>query len=166
MEQEFEPKGKLKIRPATANDAQALITYCFPMIDPEEVTQTLAEDVERMEKGEGFRFVVDAGGYAIANVGLEIHPTQPGSATVHGLAVSPPFRMLDIATHLMEYLDSVAQANGITSLMVEVPSGETKVIDGYKRWGFAERPVVILEKKVEVQQELIGLDAGGDTDEE
>ena len=167
MEQEFEPKGKLKIRPATTNDAQALNTYCFPMLDAKEVEASLKDDVARMEKGEVFRFVVDAGGHAIANICLERHPLHPETVKVRDLAVSPPFRSLEVATELVTSMETVARSNGITNLSIELSSSDTKVIDGYKRWGFVERPVVILEKVVEIQQELLdGLKAGGDKDEE
>ena len=46
----------------------------------------------------------------------------------------------------MEAAETTATENGVKSLEIELTPSETSVIQRYKVWGFAEKPVVILQK--------------------
>ena len=64
------------------------------------------------------------------------------------LTVSPPFRQFKVADKLIDVTEQIAEENGVKTLQIEFPKSENAIIAAYKGWGFAERPVVTLQKAV------------------
>ena len=147
-DQEFELTTKLRIRAAAANDAKALELYCFTGRTAAEIDQELQDDLARGEKGEVYRIVAEASGHAIGNIRLERHPLNSEIGDVSQLAVSAPFRQFAVADKLIDFTEQIAQANGITTLQIELSRSEEAIINAYKEWGFDERPFVTLQKTV------------------
>ncbi len=169
--QDFNLIGAIKVRSAEENDAAYLHAYCFPEQTREQVTEELKTD---LEAGNGtHRLVAEASGYPIGQVTVKQSAVDPGIAQVNGLAVAGPFRQLGVADHLMGAAEDTASANGAKTLEIELAPSETSVIQRYKDWGFAEKPVVVLQKtlgaaeveaEAEVEEEEIEAEVD-DTDE-
>ena len=151
-DQEFEMSAKLQIRAAEAKDATDLHTYCLGETPVEEITAQLKEDVSRGRKGEVHRLVVDAGGHAVANIRVERNKGNPKSGEIGQLAVAAPFRAFGVADKLIDAVGKLAQEGGVKILQIELSNSDAAIIEAYKRWGFAERPVVTLEKSLDAAE--------------
>jgi len=143
-DQEFEITTKLGIRAAQAKDAENLQLYCFADSSLEEVTNQLKDDLK--DKKNVYRVVAEASGHAIGNVRVKRSQLDDEVGEISQLAVSPPFRAFGVADKLIEATEQIAQENGINLLQIEISQSEAPIIEAYKKWGFAERPVVTLEK--------------------
>lgn len=163
-DQEFELTTTLRIRPAAADDAQALEQYCFTGKTTAEIDQELQDDLSRTQKGEVYRIVAEASGHAIGNIRLERHALDSKIGEVGQLAVSAPFRQFAVADRLIEFTEQVAQENGITTLQIELSRSEEAIINAYKGWGFDERPVVTLQKSVDSSDTASASDQEASTD--
>ncbi len=154
MDQEIKVEAVLKVRDAEAKDAEALGTYCFSTLPEEQVKAELDFDLEKMKSGEVHRLVVEASGYAIGNIRLEFNKYgAPELAQIEDLAVSPPFRRFRVAAQLVESISKVAKDKGAKTVQIEVERDNTRVIESYQEWGFAERPVVALQKQLVTEEE-------------
>ncbi len=142
--QDFNLIGAIKVRSAAENDAVNLHAYCFPEKTIEQVTEELKTDLEA-ESGT-YRLVAEASGYPIGQITVKKDTVNSEIAQVGSLAVAGPFRQLGVADYLMEAAEATATENGVKSLEIELTPSETSVIQRYKAWGFAEKPVVILQK--------------------
>ncbi len=147
-DQDFELTAKLRIRAVTANDAKDLQTYCFTTSTVEEIGNQLKDDLARNKKGEVYRLVVEASNHAIGNIRVERHKLDNALGELSQLAVCTPFRAFQVADKLVAVAEQVAQENGIETLQIELPKSDGGIIEAYKKWGFAERPVVTLQKQV------------------
>lgn len=147
-EQEFELTTKLRIRPVDAEDAKDLHAYCFTSRDAEEVADELKSDLARIKKNEVYRVVAEASGHAIGNIRMEHSKGDNEIGEISQLAVSTPFRTFGVADKLIDVTSQIAQENGIKTLQIELPESDGAIIEAYKRWGFAERPVVVLQRVV------------------
>ena len=78
---------------------------------------------------------------------------DPEVAQVGNLAVSGPFRQLGVADHLMAAAEVAAAENGAKILEIELTATETNVIQRYKDWGFFEKPLVILQKMLDAEEQ-------------
>lgn len=148
-DREFQLTAQLRVRMATAKDAQDLQTYCFAGDTVEEINKELKEDLSRNKKGEVYRLVAEASGHAIGNIRFERSKLDNDLGEISQLTVSPPFRQFEVADKLIDVTQQIAQENGVKTLQIELPKSENAIIEAYKRWGFDERPVVILQKTVE-----------------
>ncbi|HGJ64191.1 TPA: N-acetyltransferase [bacterium] len=148
MEQVFDITTGLKIRKAVIDDAGPLHTYCFPSETLEEVEKKLRRDIERMDRGEAYRFVAEMNGYAMGNILLEFDKRNKKIAQVSLIVVAPPWRGTIIADKLVEFASDVAKENNIDILQIEANRSDGKIIEKYKSWGFAEKEIIILEKKL------------------
>ena len=147
-DQDFELTAKLRIRTVTANDAKDLQTYCFTNKTVEEINGELKDDLAQIKKGEVYRLVVEASGHAIGNIRIERHKLDNALGELSELSVCTPFRAFRVADKLVEVAGQVAQENGMKTLQIELPKSDAPIIEAYKKWGFAERPVVTLQKQV------------------
>ncbi|MCG9127815.1 GNAT family N-acetyltransferase [Candidatus Poribacteria bacterium] len=153
---DFELIGKLQVRIANEDDAAHLQTYCFPDQTEEKVAEELKSDLS--DGNSTIRLVADASGYAVGHISVEQHPTKQGIGQICNLAVSGPFRLLGVADHLIAAAESAAKDEGLNSLEIELNATDNPVIQRYKDWGFAEKPIVILEKPIsddEVEPESV-----------
>ena len=163
--QDFNIIGAVKVRSADENDAAHLHAYCFPERTREQVTEELKTD---LEAGNGTdRLVAEASGYPIGQITVKQITSE--IAQVSSLAVAGPFRQLGVADHLIDAAEATATANGAKTLEIELAPSETSVIQRYKDWGFAEKPVVVLQKmldaaEAEAEEEKIEVEVD-DTDE-
>ncbi|MCZ6677218.1 MAG: GNAT family N-acetyltransferase [Candidatus Poribacteria bacterium] len=148
VDQEFELTAKLQIRTITAKDAKDLQTYCFPNQTAEDIDKELKEDLARNKKGEVYRIVAEASGHTIGNIRLERSKADNELGEISQLTVSPPFRQFKVADKLIDVTEQIAEENGVKTLQIEFPKSENAIIAAYKGWGFAERPVVTLQKVV------------------
>ena len=57
-----------------------------------------------------------------------------------------------VADKLIDAVGKLAQEGGVKTLQIELSNSDTAIIEAYKRWGFAERPVVTLEKSLDVAE--------------
>lgn len=167
--QDFNLIGAIKVRSAEESDAVNLHAYCFPEKTIEQVTEELKTDMEA-DSGT-YRLVAEASGYPIGQITVKKDAANSEIAQVGSLAVAGPFRQLGVADYLMEAAAATATANDVKSLEIELTPSETSVIQRYKAWGFAEKPVVILQKvlgeaeaEAETAEEKIEVEAD-DTDE-
>lgn len=149
---EFELKTTLKIREATADDAEDLHSYCFVNENLQDIEEELKSDMEKMADGQLYRLVVDASGHAVANIKMERHPLDPEIGKIDSLTVSVPFRGFNVADRLIDAIYDIAEENEIKSIQVDIPRSDEKIIEAYKRWGFTESPVVTLQKEVELKE--------------
>lgn len=148
MEQVFDLTTGLKIRKATLDDVSSLHTYCFPSETLEEVEKRLKRDIERMERGEIYRLVAEINGYAIGVIVLEFDKKNKKTAQITQLVVTGPFRGTAIAEKLVEVASEMAKQNGVEIMQIEANRSDGKIIEKYKSWGFIEREIIILEKKL------------------
>lgn len=148
MEQVFDLTTGLKIRKATLDDVSSLHTYCFPSETLEEVEKRLKRDIERMERGEIYRLVAEINGYAIGVIVLEFDKKNKKTAQITQLVVTGPFRGTAIAEKLVEVASEMAKQNGVEIMQIEANRSDGKIIEKYKSWGFVEREIIILEKKL------------------
>ncbi len=148
MEQVFDLTTGLKIRKSTLDDASSLHTYCFPSETLEEVEKRLKRDIERMDRGEIYRLVADINGYAIGVIVLEFDKKNKKIAQITQLVVAGPFRGTAIAEKLVEVASEMAKQNGVEIMQIEANRSDGKIIEKYKSWGFIEREIIILEKKL------------------
>jgi len=154
MDEEIKVETVLKVRDVEAGDAESLGTYCFPTLPEEQVKAELNSDLEKMKNGEVHRLVVDASGYAVGNIKLEFNKYgDPELAQIEDLAVSPPFRQFGVASQLVASISNVAKDKGAKTIQVEADRNNTRVIESYQEWGFAERPVVTLQKQLVTEEE-------------
>ena len=160
--QDFNLMGAIKVRLAQENDASHLQAYCFPEKTKKQVAEELKAD---LESGNGtHRLVAEASGYPIGQVTVKHDAINPEIAQVGNLAVAGPFRQLGVADHLIGAAEATATANGVKSLEIELAPSETSVIQRYKDWGFIEKPVVVLQKRLGAEAEIeVEVD---DTDED
>ena len=157
--QDFSLIGALKVRLAEKKDAEHLHAYCFPEKTKTEVTKELEADLTK--ESQTHRLVAEVSGYPIGQISVKRNATDPEIAHVADLAVSAPFRQLGVADHLMKAAEATAAGEGMKSIEIELPSSETNVIQRYKDWGFSEKPLVVLQKSVEPEDE----DDGDDGDD-
>lgn len=148
MEQVFDITTGLKIRKAEPEDAVPLHTYCFASETLEDVEKKLKRDIERTERGEAFRFVAEMNGYAVGNILLEFDKKNKKIAQVSQIAVAPPWRGTITADKLVDVASDVAKENNIETLQIEANRSDGKLIEKYKNWGFVEKEIIILEKKL------------------
>ena len=154
MDEEIKVETVLKVRDAEAKDAEALGTYCFSTLPEEQVKAELDSDLEKMKKGEVYRLVVDASGYAIGSIKLEFNKYgDPELAQIEDLAVAPPFRQFGVASQLVESISNVAKDKGVKTIQVEADRDNARVIESYQEWGFDERPVVTLQRQLAAEEE-------------
>lgn len=166
--QDFGLTGALKIRPAEESDAAHLHTFCFPEKKQEQVAEELQADLE--SNGQIHRLVAESSGYPIGQITVSKDSSEAEVAQVGNLAVSGPFRQLGVADHLIKAAETAAAENGAKTLEIELASTETNVIQRYKDWGFVEKPLVILQKLLdaeeqEVEEEIVEEEAIEDTAE-
>lgn len=147
-DQAFEFSATLEFRPMTGDDVQDLQTYCFSNKTIDEINEEINQDLERIENGEVFRIIADAGGHAIGQVRIERATAQSTIANVGGLYVSAPFRAFGVSAKLIESAVKTASENGIETLEIEVMKSDIAIIDAYRNWGFEERPTIILQKSI------------------
>ena len=147
-DQAFEFSAKLEFRPMKDDDVQDLQTYCFSNKTIDEINEEINQDLERIENGEVFRIIADAGGHAIGQVRIERATAQSTIANVGGLYVSAPFRAFGVSAKLIESAVKTASENGIETLEIEVMKSDIAIIDAYRNWGFEERPTIILQKSI------------------
>jgi len=148
MEQVFDITTGLKIRKASIDDASSLHTYCFPSETLEEVEKKLKRDIERMDRGDAYRLVADINGYAVGNILLEFDKKNKKVAQVSQLVVTGPLRGSLVADKLMEVASDSAKQNNVETLQIEANRSDGKLIEKYKSWGFVEKEIIILEKKL------------------
>ena len=149
--QDFGLAGALKIRPAEEDDATHLHTFCFPEKTGTQVTEELKADLE--SAGQTHRLVAESSGYPIGQITVTKDSRDPEVAHVGNLAVSGPFRQLGVADHLMAAAEAAAAENGAKTLEIELTATETPVIQRYKDWGFVEKPLVILQKQLDAEEQ-------------
>ena len=149
-DQAFEFSAKLEFRPMKDDDVQDLQTYCFSNKTIDEIKEEISQDLDRIEKGEVFRIIADAGGHAIGQVRIERATAQSTVANVGGLYVSAPFRAFGVSAKLIESAVKTASENKIETLEIEVMKSDVAIIDAYRNWGFEERPTIILQKSITV----------------
>ena len=150
--QAFDLTGALKVRPAEEEDAAHLHAYCFPEQTETQVAEELEADLAA-DNGT-HRLVAEASGYPIGQITVRRNASDPDVAEVGNLAVSGPFRQLGVADYLMRAAEATAAEDGAKTLEIELPSSETNVIQRYKDWGFSEKPLVILQKGLEPEEEV------------
>ena len=112
-DQAFEFSAKLEFRPMKDDDVQDLQTYCFSNKTIDEIKEEINQDLDRIEKGEVFRIIADAGGHAIGQVRIERATVQSTVANVGDLYVSGPFRAFGVSAKLIESAVEMANENGI-----------------------------------------------------
>ena len=149
--QDFDLAGALKVRPAEENDATHLHTFCFPEKTKTQVTQELQADLE--SDGQIHRLVAESSGYPIGQITVSKNAGDPEVAQVGDLAVSGPFRQLGVADYLIAAAAAAAAENGAKTLEIELPSSEANVIQRYKDWGFVEKPLVVLQKALDAEEQ-------------
>ncbi len=149
-DQAFEFSAKLEFRPMKDDDVQDLQTYCFSNKTIDEIKEEMSQDLDRIEKGEVFRIIADAGGHAIGQVRIERATAQSTVANVGGLYVSAPFRAFGVSAKLIESAVETASKNEIETLEIEVMKSDVAIIDAYRNWGFEERPTITLQKSITV----------------
>lgn len=149
--QDFDLAGALKIRPAEESDAAHLHTFCFPEKTKEQVAEELQADLE--SNGQIHRLVAESSGYPIGQITVSKASSDAEVAQVGNLAVSGPFRQLGVADYLIKAAETAAAENGAKTLEIELASTETNVIQRYKDWGFVEKPLVILQKVLEAEEQ-------------
>ena len=149
--QDFDLVGALKVRPAEESDATHLHTFCFPEKSEAQVTEELKADLE--SEGQIHRLVAESSGYPIGQITVSKDAGDPEVAQVGNLAVSGPFRQLGVADYLMAAAETAAAENGAKTLEIELASTETNVIQRYKDWGFVEKPLVILQKALDAEEQ-------------
>ena len=149
--QDFDLAGALKVRPAEENDATHLHTFCFPEKTKTQVTQELQADLE--SDGQTHRLVAESSGYPIGQITVSKNAGDPEVAQVGDLAVSGPFRQLGVADYLIAAAAAAAAENGAKTLEIELPSSEANVIQRYKDWGFVEKPLVVLQKALDAEEQ-------------
>ena len=149
-DQAFEFSAKLDFRPMKDDDVQDLQTYCFSNKTIDEIKEEISQDLDRIEKGEVFRIIADAGGHAIGQVRIERATAQSTVANVGGLYVSAPFRAFGVSAKLIESAVETASKNEIETLEIEVMKSDVAIIDAYRNWGFEERPTITLQKSITV----------------
>ena len=149
-DQAFEFSAKLEFRSMKDDDVQDLQTYCFSNKTIDEIKEEISQDLDRIEKGEVFRIIADAGGHAIGQVRIERATAQSTVANVGGLYVSAPFRAFGVPAKLIESAVKTASENEIETLEIEVMKSDVAIIDAYRNWGFEERPTIILQKSITV----------------
>jgi len=148
MEQVFDITTGLKIRKAEIDDASSLHAFCFPSETLEEVEKKLKRDVERMDRGEAYRLIAEVNGYAVGNVLIEIDKKNKKIAQVSQLVVTGPWRGTATADKLLDVASDMARQNNIEILQIEANRSDGKLIEKYKSWGFVEKEIIILEKKL------------------
>ncbi|MCE2413612.1 GNAT family N-acetyltransferase [Candidatus Poribacteria bacterium] len=149
--QAFDLAGALKVRPAEENDAVHLHTFCFPEKTPAEVAEELKADLD--SDGQTHRLVAESSGYPIGQITVSKGSHDSEVAQVGNLAVSGPFRQLGVADYLIKAAEAAAAENGAKTLEIELASSETNVIQRYKDWGFVEKPIVILQKMLDAEEQ-------------
>jgi ribosomal protein S18 acetylase RimI-like enzyme len=149
--QAFDLAGALKVRPAEEDDATHLHAFCFPEKTEAEVTKELQDDLE--SDGQVHRLVAESSGYPIGQITVSKDASDPEVAQVGNLAVSGPFRQLKVADYLIEAAQATAAENGAKTLEIELPASDTNVIERYKDWGFVEKPLVILQKMLDAEEQ-------------
>ena len=149
-DQAFEFSAKLEFRPMKDDDVQDLQTYCFSNKTIDEIKEEISQDLDRIEKGEVFRIIADAGGHAIGQVRIERATAQSTVANVGGLYVSAPFRAFGVSAKLIESAVETASKNEIETLEIEIMKSDVAIIDAYRNWGFEERPTITLQKSITV----------------
>lgn len=147
MEQVFDITTGLKVRKAEIDDANSLHTFCFPSETLEEVEKKLKRDVERMDRGEAYRLVAEVNGYAVGNVLIEMDKKKK-IAQVSQLVVTGPWRGTATADKLLDVASDMARQGNVEILQIEANRSDGKVIEKYKNWGFVEKEIIILEKKL------------------
>jgi len=148
MEQVFDITAGLKIRKANIDDTNSLHAFCFPSETLEEVEKKLKRDVDRMDRGEAYRLVAEVNGYAVGNVLLEFDKKNKKIAQVSQIAVTGPLRGSATADKLLDVASDMAKQNNVEILQIEANRSDGKVIEKYKSWGFVEKEIIILEKKL------------------
>lgn len=149
--QAFDLAGALKVRPAEENDAAHLHTFCFPEKTPAAVAEELKADLD--SDGQIHRLVAESSGYPIGQITVSKDSDDAEVAQVGNLAVSGPFRQLGVADYLIKAAEATAAENGAKTLEIELASTETNVIQRYKDWGFVEKPLVILQKMLDAEEQ-------------
>ena len=149
--QDFDLAGALKVRPAEESDAAHLHTFCFPEKTITQVTEELKADLE--SDGQTYRLVAESSGYPIGQITVSKDSGDSEVAQVSNLAVSGPFRQLGVADILITSAQDTAAENGAKTLEIELASTETNVIQRYKDWGFVEKPLVILQKALDAEDQ-------------
>lgn len=160
--QNFDLTGTLQVRAAAENDAEHLHTYCLADKTKKQVTDELKADLG--DDSQTYRLVAEASGYAIGQIKVKNNPGNAEIGQIADLAVSGPFRQLGVADHLIKAAESTALENGMKTLEIEFAPTEAPLIERYKDWGFAEKPVVILQKELSEAPEE-DADADADADE-
>jgi len=148
MEQVFDITTGLKIRKASMDDSGSLHTYCFPSETLEEVEKKLKRDIDRMDRGDAYRMVAEINGYAVGSILLEFDKKNKKIAQVSQIVVTGPLRGSVVAEKLIEVASDVAKQNNVETLQIEANRSDGKLIERYKSWGFVEKEIIILEKKL------------------
>lgn len=149
--QDFSLSGAVKVRPAQQKDAAPLHQFCFPERDAKEVADELKADLTK--GSQTHRLVAEVSGYPIGQISVTEDANDAEIATVGDLVVSGPFRQLGVADHLMAAAETTAAGEGAKTLEIELPTSEKSVIKRYKDWGFSEKPLVVLQKTLEADEE-------------
>ena len=125
------------------DDVQDLQTYCFSNKTIDEIKEEISQDLDRIEKGEVFRIIADAGGHAIGQVRIERATAQSTVANVGGLYVSAPFRAFGVSAKLIESAVKTASENEIETLEIEVMKSDVAIIDAYRNWGLLQKSITV-----------------------
>jgi hypothetical protein len=62
--------------------------------------------------------------------------------------VTGPLRGSVVADKLIEVASDSAKQNNVEILQIEANRSDGKLIEKYKSWGFVEKEIIILEKKL------------------
>lgn len=148
QDHEFEIKAGIKIRKATIEDSASLRNFCFTASSLDDVEKQMKDDIAKMDRGELFRLVADANGFAVGSIQLQVNKYNKEVADVVQIVVSPPFRGTAIASRLMESAAELAKQHKVKLLQTEVLRSDLKMIESYKKLGFFEKEYVVLERNL------------------
>lgn len=146
MELVFDITTAMKVRKATMDDLGPLHLYCFASEPIDELEKRLKRDIDKMERGEGYRLVAEMNGYPIGTIAIELDRKNRKVAQITQLIVTGPLRGTATADKLVEVASDLARQAGIDVLQVEINRSDGKLIEKYKSWGFVEKETIILEK--------------------
>ena len=121
------------IRPLQSTDAAELAKNCFPDLPPEDVLDTVREDLALQEAGQGITLV------AVEDGRVGVHAKllkKEDSGWIFNVAAHPEFRGRGIAQDLLEELTRRASAMGIARLLAHVRADNRRARRAYEKAGF------------------------------
>ncbi len=136
--------GKMKkvgIRPLAFSDARDLHQNCFPQDSPEAVIDYVQRALRFVERGQAAHLVVEADGHAVANGQLLCWRRR---AEIGSLVVAEPLRGHGMGTALIKALSDAAADLGAEQIEIGAAKDDERVLDLYRRLGFAPHKEVQL----------------------